>query len=823
MKPFLLFLLVTVCVTLTAQQIVPLAENAALRRTSAGPVIAALATCEDPDLPGIERVVAGGLNTVRVDLDTAGLGSDLTDYRCIGCDDLAFGTVELRSDTVLYTSLPDVDQGLDTVGFTVCSASVCADTTYLVFLVQREGRTIELGNQLLDPEGRTEIIVPEPELPGGAFCRTIRNCNDDYAGRGQRFSFLTLPEEGNDYSYVAARYGGTDEVCVTICNEYGLCDTYRSTFTVNREPVGLPFFDDFSYDDVAPDLGLWQDNDVYVNRSYGVRPPSLGVATFDAIDYAGQSYPGSGNGRRATPRDYLTSAPLLLAGQSGTVLTFYLQPKGYGNRPEVQDSFLVQFLAPDGEWNTVFAREGLLNTVPNSFLPGFTGEVVPVPVEYLYDGFQFRFVNLSTERGSVDNWNLDYVKLSNQSTGLVTQDLALTEEPFRLINRYTSLPVRHLQAGGQSLLADSVFVRLWNHRADVTPVTSSIYTVRNETTGADVGGDGLIPSPYFGQNNGIAPSGPEVRGATFPELPSYGEIRNHLFALDPEENYTLATTYQLNVATEDATFAPGILANSQATQRTVLADYMAYDDGTAEVAIEGQAGNVIVQRYTAFVADALVGIRIRLPRVLDGAGDQGITLVVYGEAEAGGPGELLYSEDFPLLYPEDYYRDSLQAFTSYALSEAVSLPVGAFYVGWRQQNANRSLPVGFDRNNPQNEGQYFDAGNGWQELRGSTRGAIMIRPLLTGADVRPTSTDRPGELSAAMRLYPNPTGGIVNILLPKDLVKKDIRIKVFSMDGRLLLSSIGATSLDVSVLPSGMYVLECRVGERVGRQKFVRN
>ena len=823
MKPYLVFFFLAAGITLSAQQIVPLAEHIELRRVDEGPVPAALATCEDPDLPGIERVVSGGLNTVRVDLDTAGLGSDLNDYRCIGCDDLAFGTVTISSDTVLYTSLPDVEQGLDTVGFTVCSASVCADTTYLVFLVQREGRTIELGNQLLDPEARTEIILPEPELPGGAFCRTIRNCNDDYPGRSQRFSFLTGSREGNDYSYVAARYGGTDEVCVTICNEYGLCDTYRSTFTVNREPVGLPFFDDFSYDDVVPEVGLWQDNDVYVNRSYGVRPPSLGVATFDAIDYAGQSYPSIGTGLRATPRDYLTSVPVRLAGQSGTVLTFYLQAKGYGNRPEVQDSFLVQFLAPSGDWNTVFAREGLLNTVPNSFLPDFTGEVIPVPAEYQYDGFQFRFVNLSTERGSVDNWNLDYVKLSNQSTGLVTQDLALTEEPFRLINRYTSLPVRHLQAAGQSLLADSVFVRLWNHRADVTPVTSSFYTVRNETTGTEVGGDGLIPSAYFGQDNGIAPSGSEVRGATFPELPAYGEIRNHLFALDAEMNYTLSTTYQLNVATEDASFAPGILRNSQATQRTELADYMAYDDGTAEVAIEGQAGNIIVQRYTAFVADELTGIRIRLPRVLDGAGNQGVTLVVYGEAEAGGPGEMLYSEDFPLLYPEDYYRDSLQAFTSYALTETVSLPVGPFYVGWQQQEADRALSVGFDRNNPQTEGQYFDAGNGWQELSGSTRGAIMIRPLLSGADVRPTSADRGGELSAVMRLYPNPTEGVVNIKLPNSFIEKDLQISVFSMEGRRLFTRRGITRIDVSTLPSGMYLLECRIGERVGRQKFVRH
>ncbi|WP_116106283.1 T9SS type A sorting domain-containing protein [Lewinella sp. IMCC34191] len=818
----LLSLLLACSAGLAAQQIVPLAEHAQLLDGRPRHAPAGLQTCEDPDLPGIERILAGAGSTVRIDLDTAGLGSDLNDYRCIGCDEANFGTVELRNDTVIYTALPDVEQGLDTVGFTVCSATVCADTTFLVLLVQRAGRTIELGNQLVTPESFTEVSVPEPELPGGAFCRTIGSCTDDYPGRGQRFAFLTGMDGGNDFQYEAARYGGIDEVCVTVCNEYGLCDTYRTTFTLDREPVSLPFFDDFSYDDVRPELDYWQDADVLINRGYGVRPPSLGVATFDAVDYAGQSYPQIGNGRRSTPRDYLTSVPIRLAGQSGTVLSFYLQAKGYGNRPEVQDSFLVQFLAPDGSWNTVFSREGLLSTRPNSFIPEFTGETIAVPAAYEYDGFQFRFVNLSTERGSVDNWNLDYVKLSNQSVSLVNQDLALIEQPFRLTAPYTSIPVRHLQAGGQSLLVDSVYLRMWNHRADVTPVTASRFRIVDETNGTVIGENGLIPSAYFGQDNGIAPAGIEERRGTFDQLPSYNQLRAYLSGLDPARNYTLSTTYDLTVATEDASFAPGILENSQATEITELGDYMAYDDGTAEVAIEGQGGNIIVQRYTAFVEDELTGIRIRLPRLLDGAGNQGITLVVYGESETGGPGELLYAADYPLLYAEDYYRDSLQAFTSYALEEPLPLPVGAFFVGWQQQESDRSLSVGFDRNNPLSGLQYFDAGSGWQELLGSTRGAIMIRPLLSGADVRPTSTGESRDLSADLRLFPNPTNGIVNIRLPNRLINSEIQIVILSMDGREVLRQRGSTQVDVSHLPAGLYLLECRADERVGRVKFVR-
>ena len=822
MKLRLTSLLLVLAASLTGQQIVPLAGHPQQQSRPYADVPPALMTCANPDLPGIERVVTGAGSTVRIDLDTAGLGSDLTDYRCIGCDDLRFGTVSLRADTVSYTSLPGVSQGLDTIGLTVCSATVCADTTFLVFLVQRPGRTIDLPGRLLRPDSTAEVPLPDTELPGGAFCRTLTACGSGYPGRGQRYDFLTDPADGNDYAYEAGRYGGTDTVCVTVCNEYGLCDTYRSTFTVERPTVSLPFFDDFSYDGVRPAVDLWQDEDVLINRSYGVDPPSIGVATFDAVDFDGQPYPAGGNGLRGTPRDYLTSAPIALAGRAGAVLSFYLQPRGYGNRPELGDSLLVQFLATDGSWRTVFGREGLPNTIPNSRPFAFTGESIAVPAAYLYDGFQFRFVNLSTERGAVDNWNLDYVKLDDRSTGLVTQDLALIDEPFRLVAPYTSLPVRHLQAAGQTLLADSIFVALWNHRSDVTPVTASEYRVTDTGSGLTVGQGGLIPSTYFGQNNGIAPAGIEVRVATFDQLSSYAAIRGYLFGLDPALTYRLATTYSLTVATEDGSFAPGILRNSEATRYTVLGDYMAYDDGSAEVAIEGQVGNTLVQRYTAYVADELVGIRIRLPRLLGGAGDQALTLVVYGESPDGGPGALLHEMEYPLLYAEEFYADSLQAFTSYALTKTVPLPVGNFYVGWRQPQADRSVSVGFDRNNPLAEGQFFEAGSGWEQLGGSTRGAIMIRPLLAGAAINPTATDERADLGTLVELYPNPARDVLNLRLPADLPVEELHLAIYDMRGRRLLEQRGSARVDVSDLPAGPYTVIIQFGNRSGRAKFVR-
>lgn len=806
-----------------AQTIVPLLELEQLREGKRQQELNARIVCGDEELPGIERLINGQSRTLRIDLDTVGLGSDLNDYRCIGCIDLNFGSVTINSDTVSYTANSGVEQGLDTIGLTVCSAAteVCADTVELVVLVQRPGRIIELGDRVILPGARVPATVPDAMLPGGTFCRTISSCATDYAGRGQVSYFDRGPEQSNDFTYDAARYGGTDTVCVKICNEYGLCDTYRSSFTVERQVTELPFFDDFSYAGTRPASALWQDQDVLINRNYATTPPSLGVATFDAVNFSGQAYPAGGNVRKSVSRDFLTSNPVNLEGKVGTVLSFFLQPKGLGNRPEVQDSFLVQFLDRGGDWTTVFAREGLLNTVSNTVESPFTGYSVAVPANYAYRGFQFRFVNLSAEQGAVDNWNLDYVKLSDRSTTLVTQDLALTEVPFRLLAPYTSLPVRHLQAAGQELLADSIRLGLWNHRADITPVTGSRYVIENLGGPAFRSEGGLFPSAYLGQDNGIAPQTSELRNAAFEQLPTYEQVRAFLFDLDPEQDYTFATTFVLTVATEDATFDPAVVRNNTARQLTVLDDYFAYDDGSAEVAIEGQRNNVIVQRYTAFVADRLTGIRIRLPRGLGGVGDQLLNLVVYAAAEDGLPGELLYSAEEPILYAEDVFVDSLQAFTSYAVEGEVDLPVGDFFVGWKQPTANRSLPVGFDRNNQPRGVQFFNAGSGWQALEGATRGAIMIRPLLAGAEVLPTGTGDRHLAGNEVEVFPNPTTGRVTLRSSAVEAGGMLTYRVFGANGQLRLIGTGST-IDLGAFPAGMYMIEWRMGKVVSRHKLIK-
>ena len=56
------------------------------------------------------------------------------------------------------------------------------------------------------------------------------------------------------------------------------------------DSIDLPFIDDFSYAGPYPDRNLWLENKVFINTTMAFNPPSVGVATFDGINYNGKPY-----------------------------------------------------------------------------------------------------------------------------------------------------------------------------------------------------------------------------------------------------------------------------------------------------------------------------------------------------------------------------------------------------------------------------------------------------------------------------------------------------------------------------------------------------
>ncbi len=810
-----------------AQTFRPLAGYEDLRERQAGKarMSADKMACGEFDLSGYALFLPGESRSLPLGIDTAGLGSGTITYSCVGCTTAAFGSATVSNDTLFYGADAGAEQGLDTLTVTACNgAGTCTDPVTVVVLVQRGGRMIELGNQDVAPRAVIEVLVPDGDLPGGTFCRMIEQCAPDYPGRGQRFSFLTGADQGNDFRYVAAGYGGEDAICVTLCNELGLCDVYRTTLTINVPTQSLPFFDDFAYDGIRPNPALWQDDDVLVNRNFAIDPPSIGVATFDGVDFGGQPYPEGSGGQSTVIRDYLTSAPLDLRGQVNPALSFYLQPRGYGNRPETQDSFLVQFLHPDGTWQTVFQQEGLRTTESNVSDRPFIRYELPVTSAFRYTGFQFRFAGKSSERGAVDMWHVDYVTLDDLDR---IDDVALVDRPgFLLAPPYTSMPIRHLRAGGPGLLRDSLAVKLrHNGTQPKTIQQTSIFGVRNAEPFSV---DPLSPADFnrnffelTGGSNGIA--GGEIKMPATPfnaALDGYDQLTNFLFRdFDENGSYKLSLYYELDINPEEV----GALAtNNNVDQLTCFDEYFAYDDGTAEVTIEGNAGTTILQRYEAFVADELQAIRVRIPRGLRSLGSQDLRLAVYSELD-GVPDTLRAFYDFPILYAEDFHLDSLQGYTTYVLPEPLALEPGNFFVGWEQQpRAASNIGIGFDRNSTPEGVQYFNNGNGWSPITGTTTGAIMIRPLLSGFEGFTTSTPAAPAAPALVEIFPNPTNGTLH-LRPRPLVRRqDLRYQLFSITGALLAANQFADRIELGQYPAGIYVLEVTDGTMTSQHKIVR-
>lgn len=127
----------------------------------------------------------------------------------------------------------------------------------------------------------------------------------------------------------------------------------------------LPFFDDFSSTLPYPNPDRWIDSNVYINNCFPVKPPSIGVATFDALDKNGRFHTDASTS--SFNADTLTSRPIALAGlnpvslkpSDSLALSFYYQRGGINydeNIPDETDSLLLEMYFPSQRYG-VFINE----------------------------------------------------------------------------------------------------------------------------------------------------------------------------------------------------------------------------------------------------------------------------------------------------------------------------------------------------------------------------------------------------------------------------------------------------------------------------------
>jgi len=581
--------------------------------------------------------------------------------------------------------------------------------------------------------------------------------------------------------------------------------------------IDLPFFDDFYPIDVYPDATLWEDDLVYVNATYPVGPPTIGVATFDGLDANGDPY--SIISEASGEADLLTSVQIDLSGLDGSdnvYLSFFFQAGGLGEQPtydstdlENQDVLMVEFLDTMGQWDTLWIEGG-------DTLKPFEQVFVKVDDDkYFYDAFQFRFKAIGRLTGAYDHWQLDYVRLDKNRDPVIEQnipEMAYQYWPSPLISPYYAMPYNQFDS---TYVADSHSVFIRNNFVQATTDIIDFYTSRELSTGT-------VLNTYAGPSRDLGP---------LLDLREDYESFNIPEDVD-EDTVIIRTTYNFLVTAEDTSNVVSN-RNNRVVKDQVFNNFYSFDDGSAERAYILQVrrndalyGRVAI-KYEAKTADTLQAVKMHFVNFNQEVDLVNFALIVWQSLETDTTDEVvLYRQDFirvgDLLTGDTI--SSVNGFTyvpivaEYILDELDELIVeGEFYVGY-EVGVNVELPIGLDLNTDGSDFHFVSFGQFWSPTQFA--GSVMINPVLGDAlDDRYVLDSRDNEILFGLEVYPNP-------VTDKLVVRSDLSegiIEVMDILGRPVLEQKTAFEdyIDVSGLQPGVYILrltDIRTGSSTARQ-----
>jgi hypothetical protein len=596
--------------------------------------------------------------------------------------------------------------------------------------------------------------------------------------------------------------------------------------------LNIPFFDDFSGNSIFPNDSLWADKNVFINTAYPYMPPTIGVATFDALNDTGAIYP-SANSSGFTA-DTLTSNPIRLDSITGAhpvalnnsdniYFSFYYQPQGdtvLGNAPERDDSLVLEFYSPKtNQWNHVWADTGsTLKQFHYRYHKWFKQVLIPITdTTYFHKGFRFRFYNWASiannsipswQSGNVDIWNLDYVYLNKdrKKGDSIYNDIAFVNPAPSVLKNYYSMPWSQYKVDTTAEMKDSLYMVMTN-------LDDSDIQIKYKYNVFDEFGNILLP--------GTNP----ISNPTYPANLLYPYATNNILALSqnqflygpssgfPEFNKPPVTFKFPPSSADSATFtivhrvqeASGNLHNENDSIVFIqkFYNYYAYDDGVPEAGYGLSPANaMLAYQFKLNKADTLRAVEMYFNQTLNNASQQYFYLTVWKDAN-GYPGDTLYQQ----MGVKPKYGDSLNKFVRYRIDDRKVLVSGTFYVGWKQ-TTDDNLNLGFDLNNDEHKKIFYNVGNGW--MNSNYAGALMMRPVLGKVLPLVAGIKEIASTANEIKVFPNPsTGENISIDIP-DSQNQDISkftIHVFNMIGNEVYESPFTKTLNVSNLQNGIYLI----------------
>ncbi len=571
-----------------------------------------------------------------------------------------------------------------------------------------------------------------------------------------------------------------------------LVDTIKYEFLVKLDTTRRLQIDSITFVDthVFPNplqVPIWYENEVFVNATYPINPPSIGVATFEGLDSTGYPYnfvstTAYGLADKLTSKYLNLSAPL--GPTDSLILSFFYQPKGLGNVPESTDSLVLDFKANDGNWYHVWSVPGRNLLALDTVFQQVTLRIKD-PM-YLYDGFQFRFKNYATLSGNIDHWHLDYVRLKKITapSDLIINDIAFVYPAKSFLKDYEAVPYTQYDTTMMKSSVKNTIVNL-----NSAPLNYGFFgyaVADNYGTAIDTYAAGVttnIQPSYSGPN----PAGNFVfPPATLPPV---------------NFNYsdTLSACRDFAIVQERTGTPDQILTNDKIEYTQHITDYFAYDDASAESAYGlVQALSMAALKFTLIQQDALSGVYVYFNPVVDNAVNKVFKLTVWDEV-GGLPGNMIFQT---LKNYSPSYARVVNGFFKLDLDTELVLPAGNFFIGWQQITANE-LNIGLDKNNNHGDKLYYNIGSGW--LQSIISGSLMLHPVFSSCpNLYIGIAEKSKTAVNTLALYPNPAQDAFFI---KSKSVFDATISLLDVSGKTVIrrSQSSAIGIDISGIEQGVY------------------
>jgi hypothetical protein len=534
------------------------------------------------------------------------------------------------------------------------------------------------------------------------------------------------------------------------------------------QSLTLPFIDDFSYAGPYPDPNKWIDREAFINTTYPINPPTIGVATLDGLNQFGVPYDTIMQFIYG-PADSLTSQPIDMSVHSAAdsvYFSFLYEPGGNKLQPAADDSLILEFKNSSGVFQEVWADTGFAS---NSF------HTVIIPIRdasYFFDGFQFRFRNYAYLSGSNDLWHLDYVKLDQHRNfaDTILDDIAFQYSPSSILKNYYAMPWNQFVNNQKTETADTFAFVLKNNYT----------TIRNTTYQAKA----FLNGTSFNESNQFSFNfDPMVyEQQTIDSFPVPG---------NNADSNLLQIHYYVNSQDNNA-------QNDSAWLNLPFYNYYSYDDGSAEeiyelVSVVGQPGAKFAMHFHANVPDTLQGADINFQRFNHNQNEDLFALTAWSSIN---PEHQIAQQ----VFFKPTFIDSINGVYIYRFDTPVVVS-GDFYIGFIQEGDSNEL--GFDLNDDAHANTYLNFGNGWSNSQ--LKGAVILRPLL-GKQIPFAAGIHSISYSQTISVYPNPVNEELHVSVPQG---GDYMFSISDVTGKVVATgNMLNREILLSKLPAGMYFLK---------------